>query len=304
MGLSIPYRDIPKTPYWGPANSSADFCEEDYIITEYIAEFINTLTSATYVYYAYYSIKQNKNRKDALLRNFPYLGLAGVGFGSAIFHATLKTYTQWGDDLSMLIATATTFHRLFTFDRSLRTTVISGTLGAIFMSLFIAWHCYEDEIIVHRVLFGIMIITVGQKTRGLINALPPSSSHSPRRMRRLATAGAVFFGTGFTLWNIDNEFCGILTAWKREVGMPWSWVLELHGWWHFLTGIGSYIFMKLVEDLTATGDIENGEWAWPLKAMGRVERRTTSAPNGKIHHSGNGHLSVDANGTSKQKKLL
>ena len=47
------------------------------------------------VYYAYHGIKQNSNRKDAILRNFPYLGIAGVGFGSAIFHATLKNHTQW-----------------------------------------------------------------------------------------------------------------------------------------------------------------------------------------------------------------
>ena len=45
--------------------------------------------------YAYHGIKGNKNRKDAILRNLPYLGIAGVGFGSAIYHATMKNYTQW-----------------------------------------------------------------------------------------------------------------------------------------------------------------------------------------------------------------
>jgi hypothetical protein len=47
------------------------------------------------VYYAYHGIRANGNRKDAILRNLPYLGIAGVGIGSAIFHATLKNYTQW-----------------------------------------------------------------------------------------------------------------------------------------------------------------------------------------------------------------
>jgi hypothetical protein len=47
------------------------------------------------VFYALHGIKNNANRKDAVLRNLPYLGIAGVGFGSAIFHATLKNYTQW-----------------------------------------------------------------------------------------------------------------------------------------------------------------------------------------------------------------
>ena len=47
------------------------------------------------VYYAIYGIRSNKNRQDAILRNLPYLGIAAVGIGSTLFHATLKNYTQW-----------------------------------------------------------------------------------------------------------------------------------------------------------------------------------------------------------------
>lgn len=48
------------------------------------------------VYYAYYGIKANSCRPDAILRNLPYLGIATVGIGSGVFHASLKNYTQWG----------------------------------------------------------------------------------------------------------------------------------------------------------------------------------------------------------------
>lgn len=30
-----------------------------------------------------------------MLRNLPYLGIAAVGIGSAVFHATMKNWTQW-----------------------------------------------------------------------------------------------------------------------------------------------------------------------------------------------------------------
>lgn len=30
-----------------------------------------------------------------MLRSLPYLGIAGVGIGSTVFHATMKNYTQW-----------------------------------------------------------------------------------------------------------------------------------------------------------------------------------------------------------------
>jgi hypothetical protein len=47
------------------------------------------------VFYAFHGIKANSKRHDAFLRNLPYLGIACVGIGSAVFHSTMKNYTQW-----------------------------------------------------------------------------------------------------------------------------------------------------------------------------------------------------------------
>lgn len=47
------------------------------------------------MYYAFHGIRANSNRHDAILRNLPYLGIALVGIGSAVFHSTMKNYTQW-----------------------------------------------------------------------------------------------------------------------------------------------------------------------------------------------------------------
>src|SRR6266487_5373060 len=69
----------------------------------------------------------------------------------------------------MLIATATVLHRVFTFDKSLSTTTISGSAITAFMAVFIAWHCITDELVMHCVLFGVMIAIVGFKTRSIIS---------------------------------------------------------------------------------------------------------------------------------------
>lgn len=55
------------------------------------------------------------------------------------------------------------------------------------------------------------------------------------------TGFKVIFISGFIIWNIDTAICGQLTAVKRTIGMPWSFLLELHGWWHLFTGLGAYI---------------------------------------------------------------
>ncbi|APA11615.1 hypothetical protein sscle_08g063850 [Sclerotinia sclerotiorum 1980 UF-70] len=276
---SIPYREEPYPPYWGTINSQTNFCEEDHIITTYIAEFINTLTNITYLYYAYKGIRANTNRQDAIIRNLPYLGLAGVGILSALFHSTNKYWTQWFDDTSMLIATSTVVHRVFTYDKSFKYTVIYGSSLFIFMVAFIAWHCITDETLIHPILFGIEIAFVGIKTRSIIN-LRVADKLVQKQVKKLVTYGGVIFITGFILWNIDNTFCASLTQTKRSIGIPWSFVLELHGWWHVLTGIGAYIFIALVEYLTSSeaGQELGKNFAWPV---------------GMISGGGKTHLIID-----------
>lgn len=46
------------------------------------------------------------------------------------------------------------------------------------------------------------------------------------------------FLAGFFLWNMDNIFCHHLTTTKKQIMLPWSVILEGHGWWHILTGLG------------------------------------------------------------------
>ncbi|KAG9229964.1 ceramidase-domain-containing protein [Amylocarpus encephaloides] len=305
--FSWPYPQNPQSPFWGPPNSAANFCEEDYIITSYIAEFVNTLTNLTYIFYAYQGMRKNSNRPDALLRNLPYLGLASVGIGSGLFHSTLKNYTQWGDELSMLVATATVLHRLFTFDKSLAYTAVYGTIGTALMVAFITWHCITDELIMHSVVFAIMIAIVGVKTHSMIGARVTDPAVQ-RDVKSLSIWGGVIFIGGFGIWNIDNATCGILTTAKRTIGMPWSFVLELHGWWHVCTGVGAYIFIALVEYLTSeeAGQSLGSRFAWPVGYFitGRSSdvkenrNRNQKYSNGKSSEmtNGNGATKITENG--------
>lgn len=47
------------------------------------------------------------------------------------------------------------------------------------------------------------------------------------------------------------------------MGMPWSFVLEFHGWWHFFTAVGAYVFMVMVDSLTQdVVELSGGPFAW------------------------------------------
>ena len=53
------------------------------------------------------------------------------------------------------------------------------------------------------------------------------------------------FLAGFFLWNLDTIFCQHLTSTKQQLMLPWSVILEGHGWWHILTGLGELLQVSL-----------------------------------------------------------
>ncbi|TVY41881.1 Alkaline ceramidase [Lachnellula occidentalis] len=308
--FSFAYRQDPHPGFWGEVKSQANFCEEDYIITTYIAEFINTLSNLVYIYYAYHGIKSNANHKDAILRNLPYLGIATVGIGSAVFHASMKNYTQWADDLSMLLATATVLHRVFTFDKSISYTVTYGAVLSAGMITFSTWHCVTDELIMHSVLFGVMIAAIGIKTRSIISARV-SDPIVRKDVKSLATWGAAIFVSGFIIWNIDNGACAHLTSIKRTIGMRGPLRLSCMGGGIFSRAwVLISVFIALVEYLTSAeaGQSLSARFAWPVGYI--VTGKSGAKANGNGHANGNGRANGNgngnghANGNGNTKKAL
>ncbi|KAF2745448.1 alkaline phytoceramidase [Sporormia fimetaria CBS 119925] len=268
-----PYHSGPVDPAWGPPNSNHNFCEEDYIITNYIAEFVNTLTNLTYVIYGIHGIRRVAPRKNGGLFStlaLPYWGLIGVGVLSAWFHTTLKYHSQMGDDLSMFLAVGTLLHQVSTFDAT-PSSALTTTLAILGTVIPVSiYHVVADEIYVHELVFGIMVFLTGRKIRRLIRERV-KNPESRKRLKSLASMGTASGLFGYFLWSIDFHLCPYVTAVKRSVGLPWGMLLELHGWWHIFTGIGAYIGMALVEYLVTleegrTDKIEEG-FVWPVHAV-------------------------------------
>jgi hypothetical protein len=67
---------------------------------------------------------------------------------------------------------------------------------------------------------------------------PAECDQIMKQMWRFALAGNLLFLFGFFLWNMDNIFCRHLKSARNQILLPWSVVLEGHGWWHIFTGLG------------------------------------------------------------------
>ncbi|OJD29707.1 alkaline phytoceramidase [Diplodia corticola] len=272
--LRFPYPDTAYEPAWFTPTARVNFCEENYLVTPYIAEFVNTITNISYVIYAYYGVRRlfRANNPHAALLSLPYLGLAAVGILSAVFHATLTYAGQMADDTSMILATALVLHRAFAHGRSAEWTRNTGVGLALGFVVFAAYHAWTDELLVHFLLFAGMTAAVGVRTSGLIGERERGKYGGGRervgRLKALAWVGFVCSAVGYALWNVDMHLCDPLVSVRRMVGLPAGVLLELHGWWHILTAIGAYVFMALVEVLTTEegGEREPAPFAWPVDA--------------------------------------
>ncbi|GAB7322516.1 hypothetical protein MBLNU13_g03443t2 [Cladosporium sp. NU13] len=162
----------------------------------------------------------------------------------------------------MQIATACCLHRASTFGKSegYSRNVALILIGGITVETL--YHSYMNEHVVHELTFLFLILLVIGQTRSLISKRIERTKDK-QNLRRLAIFGGACFLFGYLLWQLDFIYCAQLTSLKRAIGMPWSFVLEFHGWWHILTAIGAYVFMVMVDSLTQdVVDLSGGPFAW------------------------------------------
>jgi dihydroceramidase len=86
--VRFPYGQ-PQPGYWGDQTSTIDWCEENYTITPYCAEPVNTLTNLAFMYLGYKGIRNCVETGLSPIIALAYVGYIVVGLGSMAFHTSL-----------------------------------------------------------------------------------------------------------------------------------------------------------------------------------------------------------------------
>lgn len=350
---SIPYPAPDQPGFWDPVTSTLQWCEEDYYFTYYSAEIINTLTNLMFIWLAYEGVKScRKNGHDTVFI-VAYWGYFLVGFGSFMFHTTLKCKPhraltpvpqrgclltksstdpwQLVDELNMIYTTALMAYASLSYSRS---TNVQIGLG-IFLSLFCVfitayYHHIQDPTFHQNVYAALTIFIVFRSVYDMETILRPSwrrSEEKDREVRKrdgnalesheeqaylnkrdgdilknmwlLVGFGVSIFLGGFALWGVDNIYCSTLRSWRRSIGMPWGFFLELHGWWHLMTGMGAYCYIVWGIHLrhVLNGKQDQYRMVWPKIYRLPEIVHVRNLPEG----NGNGNGSV-ANGSLKKNR--
>lgn len=248
LPLAFPYPDAPQAGYWEDATSTIDWCEENYVVSYYVAEAMNTISNSVFILLAIFAIVSAIRNKHEVRFAIIGLGFMLVGVGSWLFHMTLKYEFQLMDELPMIYATCVPVWSIFSEGKNTRTSWLIG--ATIFFGSYIltAVYLHYKDPTIHQVAYAIMNVVIVYKSF-LLTETRVADAIARKRLYSTMTYGAVIFLSGFFVWNLDVQLCGTWIDLRRYLGMPYGFLLELHGWWHILTGTGVYYYVVYLEYL-------------------------------------------------------
>ncbi|KAF1968376.1 alkaline phytoceramidase [Bimuria novae-zelandiae CBS 107.79] len=299
---------------WSPVTSTLNWCEEDYYATVYAAEIVNTLTNTWFMYLSAKGIRSCLTNGHGTVFLVSYIGYLLVGTGSFLFHATLKYPMQLIDELSMIYTTCLMCYVTFSFDktRSYRTILATLLVGSsLFITLY--YHFLQDPVF-HQTTYAILTAVVFFRAVYVMETLLRPKFRSQQRANSGSKAvqeredqrdlrilkemwvmigwGLSIFLGGFFFWYLDIAHCSTLRRWRREIGMPWGFFLELHGWWHLMTGLGGYCYIVWGIWLRhcLNGRQDEYELHWPQWTTMPVVVKTQKAANRRSNGHGGGEV--------------
>jgi dihydroceramidase len=148
--------------------------------------------------------------------------------------------------------------------------------GLAAIALFImATYLFVNHSLYYQCCYGALTITTVVKAAYAFNQLP-ANSFVKQELRKLLLISCGSYALGLLVWNIDNNFCTQLRAARASIGEPWNGLLQLHGWWHVLAGLGGYGFIVFCQylRLSRLGKHHDYRVEWTMKIIPSLVSRS------------------------------
>ncbi|CAJ1064576.1 alkaline ceramidase 3 [Xyrichtys novacula] len=232
--------------YWGRVTSTIDWCEENYVVSFYIAEFWNTVSNLIMILPPIYGAIQTF--RDGLEFRYvcSFLGLSVVGVGSWCFHMTLQYKMQLMDELPMIYSTCVFVYCLYEcFKQQNKIGFIPIALLLFFSVSVTLVYLQWKEPVFHQVMYGTLVACLVIRSIYIVTWVYPW-------LRPLCYTSLGIFMLGFFFWNMDNFYCGTLRNARYNLPPVVGAVTQFHAWWHILTGLGSYLHILLSLQIRTT----------------------------------------------------
>lgn len=214
------------TGYWGTKSATVNWCEPDYQVTHYVAEWWNTVSSLAIAVNGIYGIYRHSHTVERRY-TIAFSAFVVVGTGSAAFHGTLWRSMQLMDELPMVWANTVFIYILRSLeDRPGETRRMEIIVMVILTAAASAAIINLDEAAGGQDLFlvtyasGVIFLIFQSRRLDL-------KYNSTRTLILLETSCAFYLG-GLFVWLIDRNFCSSVRS------------LHLHSFWHIGADLGTY----------------------------------------------------------------
>jgi dihydroceramidase len=230
-----------KIGYWSPSTSSIDWCERNYVVTKYIAEFWNCISSFSMFILALISYIRgvyNQIENRFLLLCF---STGVVGLGSAYFHGTLTYFGQMSDELPMVYSMIVWWFILFRMNKYKLESQTSPFDILLFFGIFYGFlwtyvHSLKTFIVLFQIHFGLMMFGGIMKLVYLYKQTQ-YNTHSIKYFI-IVYVGLIF--PAMLCWFMDQQLCERMNS--KDGFNP-----QLHAWWHIFCAVDCHLGIVCAE---------------------------------------------------------
>lgn len=214
---------------WQGPPANVDWCEPNYVVTPYVAEWWNTLSSLPMVALGAFGLWRWSRLPGGLRRHaWLFAGLGMVGVGSTAFHGTLLRAAQALDELPMVY-----LGMVAVWAVALRAAPresgggLAAAMGVYAVGFTVAYFTSEASFVVFVASYGALVAYAALRSMWLTwgRAGPPLLG----RLLQVSSVG--FLGS--------LAFCWIPEHVLLPCDHPLQ-VLPLHAIWHLAAGLGTY----------------------------------------------------------------
>ncbi|KAK3763758.1 hypothetical protein RRG08_065722 [Elysia crispata] len=225
----------PVVGFWERHTSTIDWCEENYAVTTYIAEFWNTVSNCVLIIGPLVMLSQGLKHNMERRYIIAFSVISVIGIGSLLFHMTLRYSMQLMDEVPMLWGSAAFIYAGLTVKSDERSdhTVLQAVLYGMCFCISLVYILQPIPLIL-QISYAVLNLAVIILSTHMMLTM--------ESVKRIFLLGLLSYMTGFLLWSIDYAYCSHLryireTQIARFSGM----MFQLHAWWHIFTGTGAYL---------------------------------------------------------------
>jgi dihydroceramidase len=232
--------------YWGKPNAEFDWCERNYYLSEFISEFVNTLTGFLYIFVSFVAYTlMSDNIIISLHVKLNLLFISMIGVGTVLFHCTLQYTHQLIDELPIYYLVSNGALILYfrnTGGGEPRNDLLQNISRIIIVTLCIVLTFIllttTRENSIHNIgrgimstVFSILFLYVFVAISKSLNEIKNSKLNT--QMKMLFQKSFLEFLLAILCWVVDNSCCIFL-----QTKLPFY--PQLHASWHLFTCTGLY----------------------------------------------------------------